>query len=137
LPDAADWAADGYRLPTEAELMWAVMGAPSSRQGGNTDTLGWFKGYAGSTEEGIVLDNIDLYVWHSGNSNDTTRPVGGKIPNELQLFDMSGNVDEWCWDWYSGYYTGPSETGLLTDYRGPLSKPTPPERVIRGAPLMV
>ncbi|MBV6654209.1 MAG: SUMF1/EgtB/PvdO family nonheme iron enzyme, partial [Mameliella sp.] len=43
--------------------------------------------------------------WHAGNSNVSSQPVGGKTPNELGLFDMTGNIYEWCWDWYdSDYY---------------------------------
>jgi formylglycine-generating enzyme required for sulfatase activity len=75
-----------YRLPTEAEWEYAV-------RGGNRG-----KGYkyAGS-------DNIGDVAWYKGNSDYKPRPVGTKQPNELGIYDMSGNVWEWVNDWYGGY----------------------------------
>jgi sulfatase modifying factor 1 len=96
------WAASGYRLPTEMEWMWAAMGA----------TDDYVKAFAGSTGSNLIGD----YAWTSENSGSTTHPVGMKLPNELGLYDMSGNVLEWCWDWYADY-----PSGTLTDYRGPAS----------------
>lgn len=106
----ADWDANGYRLPTEMEWMWAAMGAPADGQNGGTNTTGYAKAFAGSTGS----NNIDNYAWRGSNSDDTSHPVGTKLPNELGLYDMSGNVWEWCWDWYSDY---PRTTQV--DYRGP------------------
>ena len=76
-----------YALPTEAEWEYAAKGGPK--------TQGYR--YSGS-------DNIDDVAWHTGNSNRQPHPVGEKAPNELGLYDMSGNMWEWCQDWYDKNY---------------------------------
>lgn len=76
-----------FRLPTKAEWEFAARGGNSS-QG--------YK-YSGS-------NNIDDVVWYESNSNSNTHEVGTKAPNELGLYDMSGNVFEWCQDWYDRNY---------------------------------
>ena len=115
------WTNSGYRLPTEMEWEWAAMGATSDSRSGDIDIDdginkgGYTKGYAGSTEVGVAFDNIGSYAWWAVNANLTTHPVGIMLPNELGLYDMTGNVSEWCWDKYDGNDYPPD---TLNDYQG-------------------
>jgi formylglycine-generating enzyme required for sulfatase activity len=79
---------NGYRLPTEAQWEYAAKGGHNAS---NPPKI-----YSGS-------DNADAVAWSSENAEDTTHPVGTKSANELGIHDMSGNVDEWCWDQDAAY----------------------------------
>jgi formylglycine-generating enzyme required for sulfatase activity len=96
-----------YRLPTEAEWEYAAKGGNKSK--GFT--------YSGS-------DSISDVAWYNKNSDSKTHLVGQKQPNELGLYDMSGNVLEWCNDWYGRYLSGSQ-----TNPKGPA---TGDSRVYRG-----
>ena len=98
-----------YSLPTEAQWEYAARGGKK-----NESTK-----YSGSS-------SIDSVGWYCDNTNQGTYPVGQKHPNALGIYDMSGNVREWCQDWYGENYYADS----------PLTNPTGPstgfERVMRG-----
>jgi formylglycine-generating enzyme required for sulfatase activity len=88
--DAVRRIGNGYRLPYDMEWMWAAMGG---NDGGPTVTTnGYAKPFAGSNG----TNSMDDYAWHSGNAAVTTHEVKKKRPNELGLYDMTGNVAEWC-----------------------------------------
>lgn len=96
-----------YRLPTEAEWEYAA------RSGGKKEK------YAGGND-------LSTFAWYRENSDATIKPGGGKQPNGLGLYDMSGNVNEWCYDWANGKYY---ENSPKVNPTGPSSGS---KRIIRG-----
>jgi len=105
---ACDWRANGYRLPTEAEWEYVAKGR-------NMDSI--IYDYSGS-------NMADEAAWYLKNSGSAAHPVGMKKPNSLGLYDMSGNVWEWCWDRFEKY-----SPGAQTNPRGAIEGS---KRVLRG-----
>ena len=104
-----------YRLPNEAEWEYVA-------RGGHFHSEGYQ--YSGS-------DRLKDVGWFKENSDKETKPVGLKYPNQLGIYDMSGNVWEWCEDWYEGsaYYEACKKKGTVTNPKGPKQGTN---RVVRG-----
>ena len=105
----------GGRLPTEAEWEVAARGATVAVTAGTYDDS-----WAGTND----INQVVNYAWYIANSNNTSHVVGTKLPNEIGLYDMSGNVREWCRDLYSALYP--------TSNTNPIGGSTGTASVIRG-----
>jgi formylglycine-generating enzyme required for sulfatase activity len=106
-----DYAANGFRLPTEAEWEYAC------RAGGD------------EVYDFGQADKLRQYSWFAENADEKTHPAGAKKPNRWRIFDMYGNVSEWCEDVYSPAYYKESAP---VDPRGPPSPGQDVKRVMRG-----
>ena len=105
-----------FDLPTEAQWEYAC-------RAGTTTALNNGKNL--TSEEKAKCINLDEVSWYNQNSENTTHPVGNKKPNEWGIYDMHGNVWEWCRDWYDNYLLG----SCVTDPVGPS---TGSRRILRG-----
>ena len=104
---SVDWSKKGFRLPTEAEWERAGRGKELTKYAGTND-----------------VKELDKYSWYKSNSGEASHQVATKNPNSFGLFDMSGNVWEWCWDWYSKDIQG--------DKENPKGSTTGTDKALRG-----
>jgi len=122
--EASPYECEGYRLPTEAEWEYSARGGVQGASFPNGGNL--YPGDEEYCDGGLVLDNglyLDDVAWYCGNDSNSPEAVGQLLANGYGLYDMSGNVWEWCHDWEGDYQ------GDEVDQVGP---ETGSERVFRG-----
>ena len=122
----ADWSANGYRLPSAMEFIWAALGAADTQN----------RRFSGDNGK----NKIKSYAWYFVNGEKNTHPAGEKKPNILGLFDMTGNVMEWCWD-ITGIYEeisgGAGQDGTLEPPQSETNPETKPESTPEPKPKNV
>jgi formylglycine-generating enzyme required for sulfatase activity len=113
----ADWSKNGYRLPTEAQWEYAC-------RAGTATAFNWGTNYIDDSKANYNASYVDGNNMVAGTFLERATTVGSYAPNAWGLYDMHGNVFEWCWDWNGTY-----ESGTQTDPTGALSGDY---RVVRG-----
>ena len=118
-----DWSANGYRLPTELEWEVAARGGLIGKRFPWGDTISHNEAnYRGDNSYCTYDLSQDYHPKYASGQGPYTSPVGSFAPNRYGLYDMAGNVEQWCWDWYGDYETSPDTRGAS---KGPF-------RVMRG-----